>query len=316
MAAGALGSAAISGNASSSAAAAQTNAANNAANLQMQMYNQTRADQSPWRVSGGQALSALDAWYGLPGFSPGSSGSDLTGLPISSSAETTGGGIMGIVRGVPWLGEPLTGRNLIDAQHVFFKPPRNENTPDISGQGGVVGNAGGQLTPEQQREYMKQTIENQPGYQFQMDQGSQALQRSMAARGLLNSGAAAKALTQYGQGYASSAANDYLNGLRSLAGLGQTASTATGMAATATANQVGNSMMNAGNAAAYGYANQGNAYAAGFSGLTDALKSYYDKKYPTPTGTYPGWSSYQPQMGSDPFATGSGSNPWTETGST
>ena len=39
-----------------------------------------------------------------------------------------------------------------------------------------------------------------PGYQFQLDQGTQALDRSAAARGGLFSGRAAKELQQFGQG--------------------------------------------------------------------------------------------------------------------
>lgn len=47
-----------------------------------------------------------------------------------------------------------------------------------------------------------QTLANDPGYQFQMQQGQQALQRSAAAKGMLNSGAFAKGLDQYSQGLA------------------------------------------------------------------------------------------------------------------
>ena len=34
---------------------------------QLSMYNQTRADQTPWRVAGGNAVGALSSYYGLPG---------------------------------------------------------------------------------------------------------------------------------------------------------------------------------------------------------------------------------------------------------
>jgi hypothetical protein len=279
-AAGAIGGSLISSNASSSAVDAQVNASNNATNAQLQMYNQTRADQSPWRTSGSQALSALDAWYGLPGFQSGSDNSSLKANPITSSGNTTGGGLSGLLNGSV-IGMidgklPINAKTLVDPQQVFMKPELNSSTPDISGQGGVVSNQGGQMTADQQKQYMQQTIQNQPGYQFQMDQGSQALQRSMAAKGLLNSGAAAKALTQYGQGYASSAANDYLNGLRSMAGLGQTSVQATGVAGMNTANQIGQNSIYAGNAQASGYANQANSINSGLGGLTNAFQNYWN----------------------------------------
>lgn len=81
-------------------------------------------------------------------------------------------------------------------------------------------------------------VEQTPGYQFTLDQGVQALQRSQAATGQLAGGGTLKALTQYGQGLASTnyqqAYNNALNtfqtnhqntlqGLQALTGLGTTA---------------------------------------------------------------------------------------------
>lgn len=71
-------------------------------------------------------------------------------------------------------------------------------------------------------------MEMDPGYQFRMKQGQNALQSSAAARGGLNSGATMKALQRYGQDFAS---NEYQNAynrnysrLSQLAGLGSNAS--------------------------------------------------------------------------------------------
>lgn len=54
-----LGGAAIQGGAANSAADKQAAAAAQANALQEQMYNQTRADQEPWRAAGATALSQL-----------------------------------------------------------------------------------------------------------------------------------------------------------------------------------------------------------------------------------------------------------------
>ena len=54
---------------------------------------------------------------------------------------------------------------------------------------------------------------NSTGYNFMLGQGQQALTGSAAARGLLNSGATAKALTNYGQNLGSQYFNNYLNQL-------------------------------------------------------------------------------------------------------
>ena len=57
---------------------------------------------------------------------------------------------------------------------------------------------------------------NSTGYNFQKQQGGAALTGSAAARGILNSGSAAKGLTQYGQNLAGTAFNGYLSNLSGL----------------------------------------------------------------------------------------------------
>lgn len=51
-------------------------------------------------------------------------------------------------------------------------------------------------------------LENDPGYQFRLAEGNKAVERSLAARGLGNSGAALKAAQEYGQGLADQTYND------------------------------------------------------------------------------------------------------------
>jgi len=62
------------------------------------------------------------------------------------------------------------------------------------------------------------SIENTPGYQFQMDQGNQAINRSAAAKGMSNSGGVLAELAKYGQGLAS---QEYGNTLGRLSSLSQ-----------------------------------------------------------------------------------------------
>jgi len=63
------------------------------------------------------------------------------------------------------------------------------------------------------------SVKNLPGYQFQMQQGTDAVARQMAASGFLGSGNEATALEQYGQGLASSFYGQQTSLLASLAGL-------------------------------------------------------------------------------------------------
>lgn len=155
---------------------AQQNAANRANDTQLQMFNQLRDDQAPWRDAGVRALAGLE-------------------------------------------------------------------------------------DRDFQRDFTLADFQQDPGYQFRMQEGQKALERSAAARGSLNSGATLKALTRYGQDFAS---NEYQNAynrfnadrdrrfnrLASLSGLGQTATSQVGQAGQNYANQFGANVTGAANAQA------------------------------------------------------------------
>lgn len=64
-------------------------------------------------------------------------------------------------------------------------------------------NSGAFLSTYQGANLDPSQIANDPGYQFRMEQGQQALQRSAAAKGGLNSGGFMKGLANYSQGLAS-----------------------------------------------------------------------------------------------------------------
>lgn len=94
-----------------------------------------------------------------------------------------------------------------------------------------------------------------PGYQFRLDEGNKAINAAASSRGLGNSGATMKALTRYGQDYASGeydkAYNRNYTRLSQLAGYGQDAT-----------NSLVNASANYGNSVANNYMGLGNANAA------------------------------------------------------
>lgn len=99
---------------------------------------------------------------------------------------------------------------------------------------------------------------NSTGYKFQADQGTRAITGSAAARGLLNSGSTAKALTSYGQNLASTTFNNYLGNLSGLNTQQQNTSNA-GTTAAQVVGQAGTSGGgNASTATQAGGANMGN----------------------------------------------------------
>jgi hypothetical protein len=112
-----------------------------------------------------------------------------------------------------------------------------------------------------------------PAYQFPLQQGELAANRSLAASGLTGSGAAAKALTQYGQGYASQGFNSYISQLAGLAGLGEQGAAALGNVGVGVGTQVGTSAAGYGAAGAAGTIGQANSLTGGIGGLAGLLNS-------------------------------------------
>lgn len=78
-----------------------------------------------------------------------------------------------------------------------------------------------------------------PGYQFQLQQGNEALLRGAASRGALNAGGTDVDLMRYGQGLASQQYGDYYNRLAQLAGMGQSSAQGLGGTASRAAQNIG-----------------------------------------------------------------------------
>lgn len=134
-------------------------------------------------------------------------------------------------------------------------PPPQAQGPDLSqlyaaaGQGSGQGSASSlQTTSNQLLSQMLQDpskLESMPGYQYLMDSGRQALERSLAGRGHLNSGNRDIELTKLGQGLAG---QQYQSMANMLSGIGQTA-----------ASQGSNTFANMLNTAKFGWGAQQDA---------------------------------------------------------
>ena len=118
-------------------------------------------------------------------------------------------------------------------------------------------------TPEEQRGALQET----PGFQFQLEQGVNALDRSAVSRGGLLSGNQVKAQTQFGQGLANQSFNTRANQLFSLAGLGQTSAAGQGVASQLGAQGQGNALIAGSQALAGGIGGVSNAITSGISNL-------------------------------------------------
>lgn len=102
------------------------------------------------------------------------------------------------------------------------------------------------------------------GYQFNLDQGLNAVESSKAAQGLLGSGSTLEALDKFGTGLADSYGQQYEGNLQNLANTGQSAE---GSLA-GTGQSYANAVSSNNNSAA---ANTGNAFLAGSSSLNGLI---------------------------------------------
>jgi hypothetical protein len=231
----------------------QARSADKATQLQREMFEQTRADQAPFQLGGYSANNALLALAGLPQVTSANIdqflGTDTSAVPAKPLVADPGGFWGGIASRIA---QPQ------QSPQATFGSYR---LPTFSG------------TAMQQ-------LAADPGYQFRMQQGQQALERSAAARGGLMSGRALKDTAAYSQDLASQEFGSRWNRLAGLTGAGQTATTNVGNYGQNFANQAGQNIQNAGNARASGYINQANAIGGGLNQLGQAAGYYFGGNKP------------------------------------
>lgn len=141
-------------------------------------------------------------------------------------------------------------------------------TQTLAGLYGINGAGGGTGTPSAQS---LQNFQNSPDYNFALQQGTLAMQRSAAAGGTLISGGQLKAGQEFGQGLASQQYGNYYNRLLSLAQIGQSAASGTANNALTAGGQIGNSLQAGGQATASGIVGSANAWSGGLSGATGGI---------------------------------------------
>lgn len=166
-------------------------------------------------------------------------------------------------------------RHAADLQYQEYQQTREDQQPWRQAGAGALSQM---QDPYFQKNFGMSDFQEDPGYQFRMQQGMDALQNSAAARGGLMGGNTLKGITDYGQNFAS---NEYQNAynrfnnnqsgrfnrLASLAGVGQTANNAVGAAGMNMANNVGNIETGAANAAGAAGIAQGNIWGNTLSGI-------------------------------------------------
>lgn len=265
--------------ASSDAAEAQMYAADQSNAIQKWMYKRTRKDLAPWRQAGTAAINFVSGILGIPGY-----GTTTMTAPTAPKLEDylMKGSIGGTQTGYATptttdrAGNVISADGALAPQNALASGPQYDYTAynaalekyqkDLASYEASKQ----QMTGDQITNYLRET----PGYQFQIKEGENAINKSLAAKGGLLSGGSLKALTEYREGIADQTYNNWLNRLMGVAGVGQSAVNTTAASGQNYANQASQNYMYAGNAQATGYINQANALTGMTSGLANNFLLY------------------------------------------
>lgn len=158
----------------------------------------------------------------------------------------------------------------LDLQKSQYDQTRADYAPWREAGANALGNLTQFVTPGAD---ISALIQSDPGYQFRLNQGTDNITSNRAARGALDSGGTLKALTQYGQDYASNETNNIFNRYASVAGLGQAATGATASAGSNYANNSSNINTGLGNALASSYRNVGSINASMWGGIGGSINN-------------------------------------------
>lgn len=235
---------------------------------QRRQYDLTRSDYAPYRSVGYGALAQLAQAYGIPGFDiPGGQQHDVS-TPMQGEPTPwdnfTKYGISGIRRGAQ-VGPSVAS---VPSSSMLSGPGL---THDVTGD----------------------EVLQDPGYQFGMQQGQQALDRKAAAAGGRISGAALKSASRFSTDYGSTKygeayqrRQDRLNRLQALAGIGQTSTAGSAAAGASSANAISSLLNDTGSTRAGSTLAQGNIWGNTFNNLA----ALYGRQTAAPTQQYP-WNT-------------------------
>lgn len=279
----AVGSAAISANAAKKGAKAQADATDRANAAAAEQARQVREDLTPYRNLGSGASNKLSYLLGVDDPAATAKAKAIYAEPddvtkayrefLGRNPEAGGKAYydrMLAEHGLDWVRNDIANSAEARAPHGQYVPSAEEQAAIAQAQA-VTDAPKGEDYGSLLRAFTGQDLENDPGYQFGLNEGRKALEGSAAARGGLFSGAAGKALTRYGNDYAGTKFNEAFNRdaanksriysmLSGGASLGENAAAQTGNAGMSAAQQYGaNTTANANAQGASGIA-QGNAW--------------------------------------------------------
>lgn len=283
-----VGSAAYSANAAKRAGAAGARGAADATSESARQYDQTRADEAPYRTTGTGALNQLGRLFGLPTTTPEqftSSQDKLVGdayLPSGVTGVDVGGGKYNAMLNGQLIGQTVRGGpngHFIPADGVNIDALRQTNQQSSA----PATPAGPDMS----------AFFQSPGYNFTRSEGNRGIEASFAARGGGSSGNALKALAEFNSGLASQEFGNYVNQLGTIAGIGSASTARTDAAGANYADAAGRNALYAGASRASGVEGAASAINNGINQL-GGIAGYYKKQKPKlpPTVTGYGGGGY------------------------
>lgn len=130
-------------------------------------------------------------------------------------------------------------------------------TTDANGR--VTSVTGGNPVPTEEELAAQYDFRATPGYEFRFGEGQRAVENSLIGRGMGLSGRAAKEAIRFGQDFGSAEYQNVFNRRAAIAGVAQPITQQLNAASMNMAGNVGNALMNAGNAQASSYLTGANA---------------------------------------------------------
>lgn len=269
---------------------AATTASQQAQDTLLKIYNQQRSDAAPYTLAGYGAVNRLSDLLGLnpQRYAPGGT---TTASPLPNNVPLTSGRATTASRnlnrnyssdGFDSYGalQPMGNVGGIDPMAEFGNFDNSGQVSSTATMGGSLPSDFGSLN----HDFSLADFSADPGYAFRQSEGQKALERSAAARGSVLGGGTLKALSRYGQDFASNeytnAFNRYqvnrtnkINPLLSLSNMGQVSAGQVSQAGSNTANGVASSIYtgatDAANARASGYASTANGINSGINSINN-----------------------------------------------
>lgn len=256
--------AAMSADASKSAANTQANAANNATNAQQGMFNTINSQNAPQRNAGYAALGDILKGFNLGG--PYTVGGTSTGTPSDPAATAW--------RQAQLSANPGGFMDTMPDGQQFFNTTGQDPAGTSTMTGGTPDPSAGYFSHQFNADDLKSSLA--PNYQFMLNQGLGQASNGFNSTGGIMSGNAQQGLAKYAEDYAGNAyqnafsnytgqQQNIFNRLSTIAGFGSTANSTVANSGSSIIPGIASSIQGAGAAQAAGTVGSANAISGGFS---------------------------------------------------